>query len=436
MPSMIRQLETEENVFSMDWASERNIFVVGSSKGRLYYWRGDLDAEPQMVSLHQNTVIRLHIHPDRDLIASEAWDATVRFTDLLSGEEVLLLEDYKILDAGFSQDGRLTFSKQGYRYYGVWEVSCPLLDVYAHPVGRGWQTRFHPKYPQMVAISLIERIEFWDTAAKKIICSLADVHARDFLFSSDGLQMFVTGDNGLQRWNVEIAQEDSGQLQMQLDGPKTLVDEKANKLLLSRDGANITMGIGSRARTVAASDGSLITQFGRHPGLSSFDVTPDNRFLLTGTWKGAGVKLWDMQSGNEVNEFVKETRSVIPVAHPTEANVFVTAVGGLRFGHIDQQNDPLPHKHPVLSRPISAEYSQDGKLLVVKNGSYELVLVDPDHGYPTAAIQSVGLSRILGFEFSPDAKRLAFACYDNLQIVDINNVRVELKRLGLDWSLR
>ena len=210
-PTKIRQLETEENVYSMDWASDRDIFVVGSNRGRLYYWRGNLDVEQQALSLHQNTITNIYIHPTRDLIASEAWDRTVRFTDLLSGEEVLLLEDYTLLHNGFGSDGRLAFSNQGYRNYGVWDVSCPLLDVYTNVEGdgKGWRPGFHPKFPQLVAISRIERIDFWDTFQKKIIYSLENQHARDFRFSLDGSQMFVTGDSGLQRWDVDVAKSDN-----------------------------------------------------------------------------------------------------------------------------------------------------------------------------------------------------------------------------------
>ena len=74
-PFLTQSIECKNVVRSMDWDSDRQIFVVGDHRGVLHYWMGELWQPPQTLRLHQNTIYRLHLHPHHELVATSAWDA-------------------------------------------------------------------------------------------------------------------------------------------------------------------------------------------------------------------------------------------------------------------------------------------------------------------------------------------------------------------------
>jgi len=64
-------------------------------------------------------VINLHFHPRNELLASAAWDGTIRLWDAGSGHQLLRLEGYCLR---FASDGRLLAGRQGLDLI-LWEVS-------------------------------------------------------------------------------------------------------------------------------------------------------------------------------------------------------------------------------------------------------------------------------------------------------------------------
>ncbi|MEM7454839.1 MAG: WD40 repeat domain-containing serine/threonine-protein kinase, partial [Planctomycetota bacterium] len=300
-PRFIHKLEIDQAVYTIDWDSDRMIFVIGGQEGDLFYWRGDLDAEPVRIELHQNTVIKAYIHPAKEIIATEAWDSTVRLTDMLSGEQVLLIHDYSLLSQTFGKDGQLGYQENGYEANGnlaagIWRVSDPLIEVYSHTSGNGWVTKVHPEFCEIVACNSGDTLELRDISAKKILHVVEDINVSRIRFNSSGQIMYVGGKDGLFKFELDISKDSSG-VMVNLSEPELLYEQQTGDFVISPDETRISLKAGSRVRTISAVDGSQISDTGPHRNLTRIEITADGRKLITGTWHGYGIRIWNAESG-------------------------------------------------------------------------------------------------------------------------------------------
>ncbi len=434
-PEFIQQLAIDENVYAIDWRSNRNILAIGSHRGGLYTWGEDLTAAPRFLQLHQNSITKLHIHPTRDLVATTGWDGMTRLTDLLAWKEVLQVQDMELLFDGFSDVGRIGFTTEK-ENLKIGYVAGPLLQSYAKSDGYGWKTRFHPVFPQIVARTSDQAVEFWDIKLKRMVFELTNVNFRELHYSRDGKTLFASGEGGFDCWNVSAVQLHDGSVEFSVDSPRKLIERKTDKFAVTRDEEAIAVISGSKAVIIRSDNGELVTQLGSHKGLSSIEFSADDRYLLTGTWRGHGVKVWDVNTGDLVQHAIPDLLSVSPAPHPVDPNMFISVRNGYRTNHMernDQHADSqiaMRGEHLDLGTPV---FSRTGELLAAKQGGFELLLIDPKDGRTLATIESVDQSRILGFDFSPDANQIAMACFENLQIIDVKKICSELKQLGLDW---
>ncbi len=232
---------------------------------------------------------------------------------------------------------------------------------------------------------------------------------------------------------MDVNESAGDEFQTTLSGPVTLVAESPNRLAFDSTGTVIAGGFKSRPRAINTLDGSLITQSGSHPGLNKIDISADDKWLLTGTWKGKDVKIWNMQTGEQANAFLNDISNASPTAHPVDPDAYVVAGSGIRAGRIQQSQEPTPLEHSLFDESGVAVFSSDGKLMATKNSHYQLTLIDPESGRPLATFETLEQSRILGFDFSPDANVIVLSCHHNLQLLDISQVRDELEKLDLNW---
>ena len=87
----------------------------------------------------------------------------------------------------------------------------------------------------------------------------------------------------------------------------------------------------------------------------------------------------------------------------------------------------------AINSPQNCKFSRDGELLIVRDGTYELVLMDPVDMRVLVKIKTAHDSRVIHFDLSPDKGKVAFACFENIQILDLVELQSELAKLGLAW---
>ena len=429
-PYLKQIVECENSVFCMDWDSKRRIFVVGSHRGTLDYWIGNLSEDPHTIQLHQNTIHRIHLHPNHELVATSAWDATTRFTDLVAGKEVLSVEDHVLGYNGFCTNGRLGMRDES-NNIDVWHVALPMVQIYSAPEQAGGFTCcIHPRYNNIIGRTIGDDIEFWDIDRRILLARIEGVRVKEMLFSSAGDYFLTSGVSGLCQWNVA-----SDGSYLNLDQHKILIDKSTVGLELSKSNEWLLVGVGSYPTMVDLETGEVIRRFGRHGNLSQVQLTSDDRFALSGTWHGKGVKVWDVATGECVQTVNEEISSAAPVPHPNDPNkFFVGRNHNTEFSINPDEREPSVYLRRKLKYDGTLHLLNDAKNMVVQTNSYNMVLLDTETQQELVKIVSVGQSRVVDKCVSNDGNTMVLACFDSLQVIDLEKLQSQLSALGLDWS--
>jgi WD40 repeat protein len=164
-------------------------------------------------------------------------------------------------------------------------------------------------------------------------------------------------------------------------------------------------------------------------------VSPDGRWVATGSGADRRAKVWDARDGAHVLD--TSAGSAPRAAFSADGKWLAT------FGDVFELREtgswrlapdlPFPEDRPLLG---AAAFSPDGRLLAVVRDQYSVQLFD------LATFQSLGVltppdnKAIQALEFSPDGGRLAACCLTGrLRAWDLRRTRQQLSEFGLDWEL-
>jgi WD40 repeat protein len=138
-------------------------------------------------------------------------------------------------------------------------------------------------------------VRFWDLAAGKEIAFL-DIGPARAVFHPDGKSLFTSGDSGLRRWPLTAHPSGSvgigaarnlgltgilGDLSLSRGGRRLAVADSSTRSVILVDPEN-------PSRRVALPD---------HESLNTIALSPNGRWVATGTWRGTGVRVWDARTG-------------------------------------------------------------------------------------------------------------------------------------------
>jgi WD40 repeat protein len=174
--------------------------------------------------------------------------------------------------------------------------------------------------------------------------------------------------------------------------------------------------------------------FGPHPGADAVAVSPDGRWVATGSSADRRVNVWDADSGAKV---LGVAAGALPRASFSADGKWLAT-----FGDIFELREtgswrpapalPFPEGAPVLG---AAAFSPDGRLLAIVRDLYSV------HLFELATFQSPGIltppddKAIRTLEFSPDGGRLAAGCLTGrVRVWDLRRARRHLAEFGLDWE--
>ena len=115
--------------------------------------------------------------------------------------------------------------------------------------------------------------------------------------------LLTNGPAGLLRWPVHADPKSAGVVRI---GPP-------QRLPLPGSGGQIAQSKDGRVLASSQPDGALVwhrdhpdhfIHLGPHPDVRSVSVSPDGRWVATGSHNGAGCKVWDAQTGQLVKELM------------------------------------------------------------------------------------------------------------------------------------
>jgi WD40 repeat protein len=227
------------------------------------------------------------------------------------------------------------------------------------------------------------------------------------------------------------------QAQVRIGPPQTLYRQTqrgTGHSALSPDGRLLVADVGWQRGVVLDPSRPDQRKFlGDHPGIHFVAVSPDNRWIVTGPWNAADVKVWDAQT--------RELVCTLPAARSAQAGFspdgkwLVTSslreyafwqVGTWRFCH------RVPKTSPSTT-PLA--FAPDGRLMAIAADPREVRLIEPDTAAEIATLSAPEPEALTMLCFSPDGSLLAAGTASGtIQLWDLRRIRAHLADQDLDWD--
>jgi serine/threonine protein kinase/WD40 repeat protein len=414
--------------------------------GRIYVWDVPAGRMHQVLPGHPNAMVMdLAFSHAGDLLASTGRDGTVRLWNPWTGKELVRAEGVWGRPLEFSRDDRfLSVSREWSKARRWWEVKpCreyrTLYSTFAKRVATGY-VEFSADGRWLASVAHRDGLRLWDVAAAEPAALLyageANGPYRNFLFAPDGRSVLARGARGLHRWPLTFEQNEAGR-KLRIGPPKKLAGEKTWPEAVTRDGRTL-LAIDERRGLVILNlaDPSagrvLIPDLS---GLAPSCLSPDGRWVASGSWRGSGAKVWDARSGRLVRRLTTDDASVCfspdgkRLVTGSRAEYVVWEVGSWKRG------PRIPTDRAFLTGLMA--FSGDGRLLAVAHSPSQVQLVDPATGRPVATLPAPDPPGITGFTFNHDGSQLAVAnsTAHMIHLWDLRGVRRQLAAMGLDWHL-
>jgi tetratricopeptide (TPR) repeat protein len=171
-----------------------------------------------------------------------------------------------------------------------------------------------------------------------------------------------------------------------------------------------------------------------HPNLERLDLSPDGRWVATGTWQGNGVKVWDARRGTLVREVAVQGSA--DVLFSPDGRWLVTASGD-EYAIWDigswSRRLQIPRNH-ATGLPGKVAFSPVGGAVAIARTRSLVQLIDAESGRELATLEAAEPKNVSALGFNPDGRLLVTARDGaRIQAWDLGAIRRELGSLGLDW---
>jgi serine/threonine protein kinase/WD40 repeat protein/Tfp pilus assembly protein PilF len=422
---------------SPNWRGDGNYLATTCADSSIVVW--DVrTGKQQTVMRGHDKVTQVAFNHRGDLLARTGWDGTLRLWDPLTGQQLLSTEGGVFNHVPqFSPDDRLLGCTITGSKVELWEVVtgvsvCRVLRGPLKEVGTSG-TDFSPDGRLLASISE-DGLRLWDFTASQEIAflPLGQTHSV-FFHPSDG-SLITSGDRGLFRWPIAAGiQVGPPQLLGEPGGMwEACLDPDGRKLAVVQrnEGRGLVLDLDKQAEKVL---------LGNHPNIARIAISPDGRWVATGTWWGFGstTKVWDAQSGKLVQDLpTRELQGDATVAFSSDGRWLVTGNGReYRFWQVGswQPDRPIPKERHSFG---AMAFTRDGKIMAILQSPRRVQLLDVTTGAELASFEAADPHNINHLCFSPDGSRLSASClHQVIQVWDLRAIRRELAEINLDWDL-
>jgi serine/threonine protein kinase/WD40 repeat protein len=424
---------------TLDWHPGGRWLAAGGEDGRIYLLDSHAPkAEARLLERHGQTIVELVFNPSGELLASAAWDGTLRLWHVATGRELVKDTLFRPRRLRFSNDGHALGPGRTGGSACIWEVA---EGREYWPVLRG----VGPAPIRSIAALPADGLTLAATTAGVMLAAegaavstTATMPGVSAVVANPGSDAIISsGIWGLLRWPV--AKETDGSLRI---GPPAPLGPKAGEptlaLSLSRDGTTLAAVMHDERGRVMVVDLTGVRSpidLIEHQGADRVAVSPDGRLVATGTWKGTGVKVWDARRGTVVAD----------LAVPGNASVLFSPEGRwLLTGSSREYALWDVTKWSVIRRFArkqagglagEAAFRDDGRVLALVPSQTLVHLLNPETGSELAVLDSPDPQLITALAFRADGRLLvASSGSDDVRAWDLRTVREELAEIGLDWD--
>ncbi len=431
------------------WRGDGRVLAVGGNDHAIQTW--DVQTTPprpiSRLEGHLDAGIHLAFSHSGDLLASCAWDGTTRLWDPISGRQHVIDRPPGAILLHWSGDDRVLASASQI-WLGVWDVAdgreCRTISHRQIHLGN----RFSLTVGQIPITDLgfspdgrilftcgSDGIRLWDTDTVAELGLLPEQFSQGTGFSPSGDRLVVRGLKGMRSWPIGRG---SGPRDGEMTfGPPSVIElRNRGPGPLAWDGSGRSLALcfpfGSQFTVVDARFPELIPWLNTVSNLRNIALSPDGRWVATGTWQPTTAKVWDARTGQFVRELT--AKSHIPAFSPDGRWLAVHEKSGYRLFEVGTWK-------PGPSIPMDWDtgrlaFSPDGRWFAFLDKRTDLVkLYDIGRGTVIATLEPPERSGVDQIVFSPDGQHLAVLTpKQTVELWDLRAVRVRLRAMGLDWD--
>ena len=431
------QLAHSNAVNALTWSLDGRYLATGCHDGKVFLWDAGTGEQKAVLEGHEDFVVSLGFDHSGELLASASWDGTYRFWDLISARPALIARGGAYQTCFSPDDRRLAYVFYGAQA-GIFELTrsreLRWLPAGVEASSPAWTLDFSPD-GRLAAGCFGSSLCLWDLANGKIVACLRVPLCRSVLFAPDQSAFITCGADGLFRWPLKLSKDP--------DGDRLRIGLRQSL----RDGIYFVHGsLSADGRWVAAANqhASAISIYEvehptnrfdltSHPGVDYVALSPDARWVASGTWGGVGVKVWD----------VAERKLVCDRPWPGSATVAFSpnnrwlAVGGAAYHLLETGS--WRELNPPISKPDSntvglLAFSPDSRLLAVRVDR-AIHLLDCPTCRLLAIFEAPHQPMLCWLCFTPDGTQLTALIRDHHVLLwDLRRIRQRLAGMNLDWD--
>jgi eukaryotic-like serine/threonine-protein kinase len=418
-------------VWSVAW-HPRGYLLATASEANAYLWDPATGRQHAVLQGHQATVVGVTFLPPGDLVLSTKWEGPTRLWEAATGRFLVTIPG----------NGFRAFNRAGSRLAGYTEGT--KIGLWEVAPGREYRMLSSPAVGQRAFVQdgSISPDGRWLAVGEKTGARLWDLELgqdRAFLpigatqgvaFHPKDEALFTCGHAGLYRWPVHQEAET-----LRVGPPRQLPMPGILK--------RVRLDAAGRVLVVASYAGGHVVNLEGSPGqvplldhkaANQVTVSPDGRWVATGTHRGFGIKVWDARSGKLIRALLPDARTSLVLFSP-DGRWLATAAGN-ETCLWEVGSWQLARRFPSAGHLMA--FTRDGQTLALSTARDVVQLVDPATGRRFAKLQAPDTSSLTSLiAFSADGSQLFVGTPRSplVRVWDLRLIRAQLKDMGLDWDL-
>jgi WD40 repeat protein len=429
----IMRVQNPGGVFHLAWSPyDRNLLAAGSENNRIHIWNVESHSRTKDLSVPSAGLV-VAFHPGGELLACRGWNRMLTLLDIRTGRSIFSRASDWSWTLQFDPTGRWLSVDPTEEKARILEVSIApecrrfVREPFSEVDGYG-ALSIDPTGRRLMTVG--SDLTFWDlsTGATLRRLGLGSMHR----IPVDSTGAVLTSLPFLLRWPVHEAP--AGETTI---GPPRLLSRRGNseRAATSRDGRVVAVAmVNEGALLVDAGNPGIDRWLRPHRDVRFVAVSPDGRWVVTGSNGGDGLRLWETSTGRLVHRFpgVPPNIGVVGSFSPDGRQLAINWDGWVLFDTSTWA--PKPRLRRGLCGTLA--FAPDSRTVAFDDAAGSIILAETESGRELARFADPEQVRARVIAFSPDSSYLVSSLDDRpyLRVWDLRAIRRRLAEIALDWE--